>query len=62
MSNRRARRAHLSRRKRVKTAFARVGNKASLILGMVSYRHPTKGLRTRRLTPQLAIGLFAVSA
>lgn len=62
MLNRRARRALQSRRKRVKKPFAHVINRVTVILGLISYRHPTKGLRTRRLTPPLAIGLLTAQA
>ena len=40
--------------------FSRV-SRARVIGHAVTYRHPTKGLRTRRLTPQLAIALMTAT-
>jgi hypothetical protein len=43
--------------------FSRIKSATSPVAGTISYRHPTKGLRFRRATPQLFIGLFpALSA
>jgi len=56
--NRAARRAAQSRRKTVGVPFGRAFGMTA-IGSAVSYRHPTKGLRFRRLTPQLFAGLIA---
>lgn len=44
------------------TAFRRITKAVVPVPGMISYRHPTKGLRTRRITPQLFLsGFHAIS-
>lgn len=48
--------------KRQPRPFSRIKSATSPVPGTISYRHPTKGLRFRRGTPQLFIGLFPALA
>lgn len=54
------RRASQSKRKHVKSPFARIVGH-TFIGAAVSYRHPTKGLRFRRATPRLLLGLLSAA-
>lgn len=50
-----------------KRPFSRIGSRfafmpTGLTTGLIAYVHPTKGVRTRRLTPQLAVALSMARA
>lgn len=51
-----------TKRRAPRSAFRRITSATSPVPGTISYRHPTKGLRFRRATPQLFVALLPAFA